>query len=199
MKDGEENKNSQLLYGHILRKKIKRWSLRKYYAELWEERKFSKVQKVRWVSVHHRVDGVLKAFYPVVRWDSPTPSPTGKCPPPRNPGHTRLRERGVRGSQFGRGDRHGGTLGIYPETDISQQGFEPRPTTRQAGILPKSFLDRSLCLLFGTSIDNIIIKKSLAADLSLYLFSSIKLFFQIIRENKKQNLHNFFITLYIVQ
>jgi hypothetical protein len=60
-----------------------------------------------------------QAFFPVFRNGSPGPSPASECCPPplwfqkRGGGHTRLRERG-RGSQFGRRDRHSGTLGIHP-------------------------------------------------------------------------------------
>jgi len=44
----------------------------------------------------------------------PAPSHTSECCPPLVPGgrHTRLRERERGESQFGRRDRHSGTLGI---------------------------------------------------------------------------------------
>ncbi len=72
----------------------------------------------------HRIDRVLGFFSSRPNWDSPTPSPAGECvPPPLVPaeGHTCLRERG---SQFGQGDRHCGTLGIIvlcEDTSWNQQ------------------------------------------------------------------------------
>ncbi len=64
-------------------------------------------------SGNHRVDRV-QGFSPVVRIGTHNPLTNWRvCPPPPlvPGGHTRLRE-GVGGSQFGRGDRHCGTLGI---------------------------------------------------------------------------------------
>jgi hypothetical protein len=65
----------------------------------------------------HRVDTALGFFSSRPNLDSPTPSPRGRvCTPPptfgSGEGHTRLRERVVGWSQFGRGDRHCGTAGI---------------------------------------------------------------------------------------
>jgi hypothetical protein len=67
---------------------------------------------------------------------SPSPSPEGEFAPPwfLGEGHTRLRERGW-GSQFKRGDRHWGTLGIlymylvYKTQGAYQAGIE-MPSTR---------------------------------------------------------------------
>jgi hypothetical protein len=63
---------------------------------------------------------VLSFFFSRPNWDSPTPSPARRraCLPPLVRGggeagtHSFAGE-GVRGSQFQRGDRHCGTLGIY--------------------------------------------------------------------------------------
>ncbi len=54
---------------------------------------------------------MLGFFSSRLNWD-PTPSPAGECDPlPFAPGEERGRGGGG-GSQFGRGDRHCGTLGI---------------------------------------------------------------------------------------
>ncbi len=71
-------------------------------------------------SPSHRVDRVLGFFSSRPNWDSPTPSPwPSGCfstpqPPlvPRGGPHSLAGEGGV-GSQFGRGERHCGTLGVY--------------------------------------------------------------------------------------
>jgi hypothetical protein len=71
------------------------------------------------MSIYRRVDRVLGFFSSSPNWDSPTPSPVGECVPPplwfRGWVQTGLRERvwWGGGSQFRRGDRHCGTLGIY--------------------------------------------------------------------------------------
>jgi hypothetical protein len=65
----------------------------------------------------HRVDRVLGFFSSRPNWDSPTPSPPDECAAP--PGFRgsdtvqSLAGESVGGSQFGRGDSHCGTLGIY--------------------------------------------------------------------------------------
>ncbi len=60
----------------------------------------------------HRVDRVLGFLSSRLNWDLLAPSPAGKCAPRfgSGGGHTGLREKG---SQFRRGDRHCGTLGIF--------------------------------------------------------------------------------------
>jgi hypothetical protein len=61
---------------------------------------------------------VLWLFFSGLNWD---PTPADECVlPPLGEGHTRLRDRGVGGSQFGRGDRHCGTrlLGSAPKVNI---------------------------------------------------------------------------------
>ncbi len=64
----------------------------------------------------HRVDRVISFFSSRRNWDSPTPSHAGECvPPPLVQGegtHSLAGER-VGESQFLRGDRHCGMLGIY--------------------------------------------------------------------------------------
>ncbi len=60
---------------------------------------------------YHRVDRVLGFFFSRLNWDPATPSPAGQWAPPGSGGGDILacgRESG--GSQFGRGDRHCGTL-----------------------------------------------------------------------------------------
>ncbi len=66
--------------------------------------------------LYHRVDKVLGFFS-----NRPTPSPEGECaphPPWASGGGNTFRLREREGSQFGRGDRHCGTLGIYVLCDI---------------------------------------------------------------------------------
>jgi hypothetical protein len=65
---------------------------------------------------NHRVDRALGFFSSRRNWDPPIASPAGDCAPPPPPlflgeGYIRLRE--WEWSQFGRGDRHCGTPGIY--------------------------------------------------------------------------------------
>ncbi len=78
---------------------------------------YSVLNKSAAVPSYHRVDRVL-GFSPVVHVGTPPPSPAGECiPPPFGwgvGGQPRLRERGLGGggSQFRRGDRQRGTLGI---------------------------------------------------------------------------------------
>jgi hypothetical protein len=69
----------------------------------------------RLISLTHRVDRVLGFFSSRQNWDPPPPHPRASVPPFGfgGGGHIRLRERGAVESQFGRGDRHCGTLGIY--------------------------------------------------------------------------------------
>jgi hypothetical protein len=59
--------------------------------------------------------------------ESPTPSPAGECDPPMVLGgggaHT-LAGEGVGGSQFGRGDRHSGTIGMYDLYVLCERGIE---------------------------------------------------------------------------
>ncbi len=66
---------------------------------------------------------MLGFFTSHLNWDSPTPSPGGEYVPSPfgsgGGGHNRMLERGW-GSQFGRGDRHCGTLGIYVLCDMEQ-------------------------------------------------------------------------------
>jgi hypothetical protein len=61
-------------------------------------------------------DTVLCFFSSRPNWD-PTPSPAGECPSPLWFGgggaHSSLAVEGMGESQFGRGDRHCGTLGTY--------------------------------------------------------------------------------------
>jgi hypothetical protein len=62
----------------------------------------------------HRVDRVLGFFSSRPNWDPPTPSPAGECVPLFGSGGDTLAcGKGGGGSQFGRGDRHYGTLSIY--------------------------------------------------------------------------------------
>ncbi len=65
----------------------------------------------------HRVDRVLSFLSSRPNWDSTTPSHAGECVPPqwfRGEGTLACgRGEGAGGSQFQRGDRHSGTLGIY--------------------------------------------------------------------------------------
>jgi hypothetical protein len=70
--------------------------------------------RVKFENIIHRVDRVLGFFSSRPNWDSPTPSPADKCaPPPLVPGGDPLAcGKGVERSQFQRGDRHCGTLGI---------------------------------------------------------------------------------------
>jgi hypothetical protein len=64
----------------------------------------------------HRVDRVLSFFSSHWNWDSPTPSHAGECAPPpfgsRGVTHSLAEEREGEDYQFGRGDRHCGTLRI---------------------------------------------------------------------------------------
>ncbi len=77
----------------------------------------------------HRVDRVLGFFASHPNWDSPTPSPAAsQAGVSLNPvgsgggeGYTNARGRGGGGSQFRRGDRHCGTLGIYVLCSASYQ------------------------------------------------------------------------------
>ncbi len=64
------------------------------------------------VGTMHRGDRML-GFFP--NWDSPTLHPQASVSPPLwlRAGDTLADGRGCGGSQFGRGDRHCGTLGIY--------------------------------------------------------------------------------------
>jgi hypothetical protein len=65
----------------------------------------------------HRVDRVPGFFSSRPNWNSPTPSPVGeRALPPCGSGggtHSLVGEGVGGGSQFGRGDGHCGTLGIY--------------------------------------------------------------------------------------
>jgi hypothetical protein len=61
----------------------------------------------------HRVDRGLGFFSSRPNWEPPPPHPQASAPPPLVPGGTLACEREGGGSQFGRGDRHCGTLGIY--------------------------------------------------------------------------------------
>ncbi len=70
-----------------------------------------------------RVDRVL-GFFPVVRIGTPTPSPAGECVPIVSEGDTLAGRRGRGGSQFGRGDRHCGTLGTLWVEGTVQQMFQ---------------------------------------------------------------------------
>ncbi len=56
----------------------------------------------------HRVDTMLGFFFSHPNWDSPTHSPPCECEPPPPPAGE-----GSGMSQFRRGDKHCGTLGIY--------------------------------------------------------------------------------------
>ncbi len=61
----------------------------------------------------HRVNRVPGFFFSRPNWDTLTPSPEGECVPLWFRGAEILAcGRGGGGSQFGRGDRHRGTLGI---------------------------------------------------------------------------------------
>jgi hypothetical protein len=60
--------------------------------------------------VMHRVDRVQGFFSSRPNWDPLPPPPQASVPPL---GTHSLAEEGVGGFQFGRGDRHCGTLGIY--------------------------------------------------------------------------------------
>ncbi len=59
------------------------------------------------------VERLLILFSSRPNLDSPTPSPAGACVPPLFPGGIHSLARRGGGSQFGRGDRHYGSIGIY--------------------------------------------------------------------------------------
>jgi hypothetical protein len=87
-------------------------------CEIWNSVCRSKPERtleVGLVPVLHRLDRVLIFFSSRPNWESPTSSHADECVPPlwfRRGAHS-LAGEGVGVSQFGRGDRHCGTLRVY--------------------------------------------------------------------------------------
>ncbi len=89
-----------------------------------------KIRSTKPTLIHgnHRVDRVLSFLSSRLNCDYPTPSHAGAVlPPPLVPGeaHSHTGE-GVGGSQFQRGDRHSGTLGISALCDGNHVMAPPR-------------------------------------------------------------------------
>jgi hypothetical protein len=71
----------------------------------------------------NRVDIVLGFFSSRPNWDPPIPSPAAECVPHLVQGVQFACRRGLGGSQFRRGDRHCGTLGIYVLCGITPRAW----------------------------------------------------------------------------
>ncbi len=89
------------------------------------------------------IDRVLSFLSSSPYWDSPTPSHAGECvpppPPPPAPGVSTLAwGRGGGGSQFQRGDRHCGTLGVYVLCGLRYESHELHNYTLRYGQSPAS-------------------------------------------------------------